>query len=266
MTIEDVRKSLTSSSMEAIRAIDELNSGKRNKFPSQKEISREDLVLVCRLLRHQLDEALEKCHDKSHGQDIGQEETFQERTDDELEEEFHDATRNVNTQDEREDLQPASTGTSTTVEASNQTCQEHTGPASGTKDDTKVINKTIKPVCRFHKYKKCNNKKTCKFDHPKICNKYMQHGLHKTNPEKGCKKSDCQLYHPPLCYGSMKYRECRTKDVRGSTCLEPNSEQIRSRPQIILKNQAGQKEKTSVEARQVVRVLHQRQNFLESRL
>ena len=42
----------------------------------------------------------------------------------------------------------------------------------------------------------------------------MQHGLHKTNPEKGCKKSDCQLYHPPLCYGSMKYRECRTKGCK----------------------------------------------------
>ena len=176
LSLEDLLKSVNQNTKLAMRAIDELNSGSRNKFPTQKEISREELVKVCQIWRKQLLLALEK---------QGEEEK-------EEEDEFADASDGDNTHSQN----------SQTVDGTRTT--DSTGPSSqeGTEE---------KRVCTFHKWKECKNKEKCRYLHPKICQKYLWYGLNKTDPKDGCNKTDCDLYHPPLCYGSMKYKECRVK-------------------------------------------------------
>ena len=70
------------------------------------------------------------------------------------------------------------------------------------------------PNCRFHKWKECKDKAKCKYKHPTLCGKYLWYGPVEHNAEHGCNKKECNLYHPPLCYGSLKFRECRTRGCK----------------------------------------------------
>ena len=64
-----------------------------------------------------------------------------------------------------------------------------------------------KPVCRYFLRKECRHGVTgngCKFEHPKLCFKYIRNG----NKFGGCKKEQCRFYHPKLCNESLKERKC----------------------------------------------------------
>ena len=186
-SLESLLKSVNKTTKLAMRAIDELNSESRNKFPSQKEIPREELIKVCQIWRHQLIQALETQGSK----DLPIE--------NDKEDEFVDASEGPSTQTQNsqndEGTQTSGGGTS------------NAGSSA-----PKLINQNeATRVCSYHKWRECKHKDTCKFLHPKLCQKYLWYGPSKTDPEHGCDKANCKLYHPPLCYGSMKYHECRIK-------------------------------------------------------
>ena len=211
---------MTKTSKEAIRAIDELNSKKRTKFPSQKDISREELVKVCQLFRFQLDEALKRCQELEGKIQRDQNDQVQEQVEAEVEqdeqgEQVHggqdqdqhhgDHNNQGYHQKEQGDKDEAEDEEEQFADASEEVQSQPTITVQKPKGN---------PVCRFHKYKKCYRKKSCKFDHPKMCSKYLAFGSQKTNAEKGCNRSECQDYHPPLCYGSAKYMECRSRGCK----------------------------------------------------
>lgn len=67
-------------------------------------------------------------------------------------------------------------------------------------------------ICRYYKSGLCRRKQNCKFDHPKMCNKFRRFGLIKFN-RKGC-ADDCELYHPPTCNASLRDKVCNRDKCR----------------------------------------------------
>ena len=49
--------------------------------------------------------------------------------------------------------------------------------------------------------------KSCKYEHPKLCPKYIQNGT----GDRGCKAQSCKLVHPRLCVYAEKGQICRRK-------------------------------------------------------
>ena len=71
-------------------------------------------------------------------------------------------------------------------------------------------NSPKKEICRFFERGTCryglsgNNKGNCKFSHPPMCRKVLQHG---TRGKLGC-KGKCDKFHPKLCYAALNTKEC----------------------------------------------------------
>lgn len=68
-------------------------------------------------------------------------------------------------------------------------------------------------VCKFYMRKECRHGvkgKTCNFEHPALCYKYIRNG---TN-QGGCKKASCNYFHPKLCRDSLNERKCYSKTCR----------------------------------------------------
>ena len=67
---------------------------------------------------------------------------------------------------------------------------------------------TKKPTCRYYLRNSCKHGKkgaTCKFDHPKLCFKFIKNG----DKRGGCNKgTNCNFVHPKLC-NSYKSGVCR---------------------------------------------------------
>ena len=85
-------------------------------------------------------------------------------------------------------------------------------------------------LCRFYKNGRCKKGLDCRFEHPKICNKFRQFGDIKHN-EKGC-KDPCNLFHPNVCRDSQrnktcKWSECRFFHLKGTKKLNENQSQNR---------------------------------------
>ena len=84
--------------------------------------------------------------------------------------------------------------------------------------------KKKKEICRFYNNGKCRFNTDCRFQHPKICPKFRQHGDCKS---KGC-SGNCDFLHPNVCRNSLKdrtcfYPECRFFHLKGTKTVERGS-------------------------------------------
>ena len=72
-----------------------------------------------------------------------------------------------------------------------------------------------KAKCRFFLKGTCKfglSGKECKFEHPKVCKKFTQHG---TRQPRGCKLGQsCKDYHPKMCLNSLRKGECFTESCK----------------------------------------------------
>ena len=77
----------------------------------------------------------------------------------------------------------------------------NTGRVSNTVAQTRSNNDgaSSRPVCKFFLRQSCKHGRmgaSCKFEHPKLCFKFIKHG----DKKSGCKNgSQCQYVHPKLC-------------------------------------------------------------------
>ena len=202
ITLDDLRDEMAKDKdktiMTTLKAIDEMISGSRPKFPSHKEISRDGLIKACQFLKLQLTEALEKDGDFMSASD---------------QTESPDQNENQNENEPAPSKEPElSTSTSSSSPGTEPTPAPKASENLKTSRGTSSAEENV-PNCRFHKWRECKNKDSCKFKHPELCQKFLQHGLLVNNAEQGCDRK-CNLYHPPICYGSLKFRECKTKKCR----------------------------------------------------
>ncbi len=68
-------------------------------------------------------------------------------------------------------------------------------------------------TCRFYTRGKCRHGTECRFNHPKICNKFRNFGSKKQS-EKGCDSTSCGQFHPNACRDSLKSRTCQREECR----------------------------------------------------
>ena len=93
------------------------------------------------------------------------------------------------------------------VEENAQTAEEVPNDESGDEKSKKCKDNTnhgSKKVCfHFTKYNNCKHGisgRTCKFEHPKTCQKYSKYG----SSQYGCSLGQkCKLFHPKICKGSL---------------------------------------------------------------
>ena len=238
MLLDKLRQSMNNATKVAMKAINDLNDEKITKFPSQKDVPREELVKLCQILKLQQAEAMRALEasnkEKQAKQFIDATTNTLETNEENNENENVEAPENdgspgqapdgthanhVRAEDNEKEVTKEASNNANSGQVNNQDTKDagtstHAGRAEdGTRANTTKAN-DARPVCKFHKYKKCLHKKSCKFSHPKLCNKFLQFGFTTTNPQKGCKKEDCDLYHPFLCYFSTKYKECRVKNCK----------------------------------------------------
>jgi hypothetical protein len=79
-------------------------------------------------------------------------------------------------------------------------------------DKSNKSDKKTKTLCRFFARGHCTRKQECRFDHPKICNTFRQHGS-TSNSSQGC-NGKCEAFHPNACRNSIKDKTCSWKDCR----------------------------------------------------
>ena len=91
---------------------------------------------------------------------------------------------------------------------------------------------SIQQICRFFERGLCRfgvsgtKDGKCKFKHPRICKRVINHG---PKSPYGC-KGDCDKWHPKLCYSSINKKECLKEycsfwHIKG-TARSKNSEEI----------------------------------------
>ena len=186
MLLDKLRQSMNQTTKVAMRAIIDLNDEKTTKFPSQKEVPREELVKLCQILKLQLSEALGALEEKNDvhfidaatdPMEIIEEEEPKETsgTAEAIETgETSDGTRaSKPNPDEGVVAAEAPTETNTNAkdesEAANASIR---ASRAGAEDGTRAKQakaKDARPICKHHKNRKCLYKKTCRFSHPKLC-------------------------------------------------------------------------------------------------
>ena len=81
-------------------------------------------------------------------------------------------------------------------------------------DTSSTVKKTQK-ICKFFRTHSCKHGisgKGCLFNHPKICNKFTQHG---SRQPRGCNLGKaCPYYHPKMCIDSLRKSECFNEHCR----------------------------------------------------
>ena len=95
-----------------------------------------------------------------------------------------------------------------TVDSRNRDTDEH--------EDEHNSNQNRKPiVCKFFKRNACRHGPKgdeCKYAHPEICKKFIQHG---TRQPQGCTKgSKCEHMHPQMCMSSLRRGKCLNKSCK----------------------------------------------------
>ena len=70
-------------------------------------------------------------------------------------------------------------------------------------------------LCRHFREGNCKHGmkgRECKYNHPKVCSKFTQHG---TRQPRGCAKGrKCEHFHPKMCMDSLRKGECFTETCR----------------------------------------------------
>ena len=71
------------------------------------------------------------------------------------------------------------------------------------------------PICRYYRKGACrygSAGKECKFRHPRVCRKLVNHG---NRGELGCKQGKkCDMFHPTVCRNSQRNRVCLVESCR----------------------------------------------------
>ena len=184
ITLDDLRDEMAEDEeravMSAIKMIDEMNSGSRPKFPSQKEVIRDVLVRACQFLRLQLNEALDKEDDdflsasgqtdetpllqdegekSSNQNEMNPSDQSEARTSDQGEERPKDQDQGTS----NPQVQPGRS-TCTSIRINHTASQGQQGDAS-TEDNI--------PNCRYHKWKERKHMDDCKFKHPNCVRNFL---------------------------------------------------------------------------------------------
>ena len=99
-----------------------------------------------------------------------------------------------------------------TVDSRNRDRDEHEDERNSNSDQ----NQNRKPiVCKFFKRNSCRHGPKgdeCKYAHPEICKKFIQHG---TRQPQGCTKgSKCEHMHPQMCMSSLRRGKCLNKSCK----------------------------------------------------
>ena len=81
-------------------------------------------------------------------------------------------------------------------------------------DRSETLDKTNKKreTCRYFARGHCTRAKECRFDHPKVCSTFREHGSLSTS-KKGC-DGKCNAFHPNACRRSLKDKTCSFPDCR----------------------------------------------------
>ena len=70
-------------------------------------------------------------------------------------------------------------------------------------------------ICRFFRNGNCKHGmkgRDCKFTHPKVCRRFIQHG---TRQPRGCNQGrKCKDFHPRMCISSLRKGECFSDSCR----------------------------------------------------
>ena len=108
-----------------------------------------------------------------------------------------------------------------------------TSPALETASKTTI---QIPATCRFYKKSSCRHGskgEECRFNHPELCKKFIQHG---TRQPRGCKNgTKCKFLHPQMCMNSLRKGKCLTQNckfrhIKGTTRHETDGKAKVSSP------------------------------------
>ena len=85
-----------------------------------------------------------------------------------------------------------------------------------------------RPMCRFFLRSRCKHGisgKDCRFQHKKVCRKFLNNGRHR---QYGCNKGQsCDFFHVKMCYSSLNEQvcfkpDCRFLHIKGTRRYEEN--------------------------------------------
>ena len=86
--------------------------------------------------------------------------------------------------------------------------QEDEFQTTNTQNENELLQKSS-TMCRYFQKSSCRHGikgENCKFSHPPLCKKYLQHG---TRNPRGCNLGKaCQHFHPQMCMSSLRKGEC----------------------------------------------------------
>ena len=93
----------------------------------------------------------------------------------------------------------------------------HLPPTTPPLVSAKMCKHFLKGTCRhgFSGKVERDNIKECKYSHPKLCKKFLDHGTSKYGCSLG---KGCEFVHPKLCKESMESKIC-TSTERGKRCV-----------------------------------------------
>ena len=77
-----------------------------------------------------------------------------------------------------------------------------------------------KGTCRhgYHGKNEVNGVKACKYAHPRVCKRWIDHGASRQG-QQGCMEGrDCQYFHPIICKYSLKDRTCPNIPDKETKC------------------------------------------------
>ena len=107
-----------------------------------------------------------------------------------------------------EDVTPLTTVTTDAPQNQENNNQTRQRERTASVDDNETNPQKSNVVCTFYEKGKCKHGrkgKNCKFLHPKMCRKLLEHG---TKKKRGCTRNDCPDHHPPMCETSLKNGTC----------------------------------------------------------
>ena len=115
---------------------------------------------------------------------------------------LEEGSRDNESTDETDNLDPEP---ASNVESDGRTLPNH-------KDATSSSEKSA-AICRYFRRGTCRHGlrgTECKFTHPQMCRKYLQHG---TRQPTGCNLGKrCKFFHPLMCMDSLRKSECYNDD------------------------------------------------------
>ena len=112
-------------------------------------------------------------------------------------------------------MAPNCNSTSTQTSANSTATIEEQHSTGGGENNQPVDTSRYPIICRYFKKGSCKHGvkgQGCKFQHPKVCARFMQHG---TRRPRGCSLGrKCKEFHPQVCINSLRTGECFDSNCR----------------------------------------------------